>query len=126
VGLYATGLAGLALLVSAPPAAPADQVHFTGETTAGEVLIRDTLQTIAQFAYSSRNCRSVSAVEARILPEDYVPANPQYRLGTGKVVRETWTATLCGEKTRFLISFWPDGKGGTFFGIGYPYPDDAP
>ena len=122
--LFTLGLACTALLASHP--ARADQVHFTGETTASAVLIKDTLQTIAQYGYSLRRCPAPSAVEAKILPTSYVPRNPQYRLGTGTVVREMWNVTLCGEKIRFLVTFWPDGSGGSMFGIGYPYPDDAP
>lgn len=117
-------LIGLGFFVTAP--AQADQVHFQGQTTANATLIKDTLQNILTFAHASKNCRTITAVDATILPPDYLPENPKYRVGVDPVTYEAWSATLCGETVKFLISFWSSVEGGTMFSIGFPYPADAP
>jgi hypothetical protein len=119
-------LALTAILLAAQPAHAQQQFHFTGETTASPVLIHDAMQNVAMYGRAALRCTDITAVESRVLPASYVPGNPQYRIGTGTVVREAWNVTLCGKQVRFLLTFWPDGSGGTMFGIGYPYPDDAP
>jgi hypothetical protein len=111
---------------SATEAASPQQVRFTGRTTADAVLIGDALGNILRFASASRNCQALSAVEASVLPADYVPGDPKYRVGEGKVVYERWDANLCGEVTTFLVHFWPSPQGGTMFSVSYPYPPDAP
>ncbi len=120
---WAARLATLLLATAAP--AHADQVRFTGQTTADGLLIRDALQNILRFAYATRQCTTLTAVEANVL-DAYEPQDPMYRVGSGQITYESWSATLCGETIKFLISFWPSVEGGTMFGIGYPYPPDAP
>ncbi len=115
-----------ASLLCLPAPSQADPVRFTGRTTADARLAKDTLQNILLFSSASMKCDSLSHVEARVIQPGYVPADPKYRVGTGKVVHESWTATLCGKRVKFLISFWGAADGGTDFGIGYPYPPDAP
>lgn len=111
---------------SAAGAAGPQQVHFTGRTTADAVLIRDALGNIMRFAAARDNCSTLSAVEADVLPADYVPADPKYRVGEGRVTYERWDAHLCGRVTRFLVHFWSAPQGGTMFSVSYPYPADAP
>jgi hypothetical protein len=115
---------GVSLVAASP--AWADQVHFTGQTTATPQLIKDTLQNILLFSHTTKKCDTLSAVESTILPKTYVPTDPKYRVGQPPIVYESWYATLCGEQTKFLISFWPSPEGGTMFSVGYPYPPDAP
>jgi hypothetical protein len=104
----------------------ADQVHFNGQTTANDLLIKDTLENILLFARATEKCSSLEAVDAVILPTNYAPSDPHYRAGKGTVTYESWNATLCGKHIKFLISFWPSSEGGTMFAVGYPYPRDAP
>jgi hypothetical protein len=106
--------------------ARAGQVQFTGSTTANQLLIKDTLQNILQFSYTRSKCETLSTVNANVLPKNYVPSDPKYRVGNPPVIYESWSATLCGEQLKFLVSFWPSPEGGTMFGIGFPYPPDAP
>lgn len=114
---------GSGTLCAAP--AMAEQLQFTGQTTANIMLIKDTLRNIQLVGQGQRNCGVISAVDARVLPESYLPPGP-YRVGKGQVVYETWSTTLCGDVVKFLISFWPAPEGGTQFAVGYPYPADAP
>lgn len=106
--------------------ASADQVHFTGETTADASLIKDTLQNIMRYAYAAQGCSAFGAVEASVLPASYKPKDSSTRPEKGKGTYESWTATLCGKPTKLLITFWPADDGGTMFAVGFPYPADAP
>lgn len=116
-------LAGLIMGVAAP--ALADQVHFTGQTRANGVLIKDILQNILRYSSVAEKCSSLTDVEATVL-SGYQPADTRYRVGQGVIIYERWTATLCGKKVNFLISFWPVSGGGSDFALGIPYPSDAP
>lgn len=116
-------IAGSVTLCAAP--AMAEQLRFTGQTTANVMLIKETLRNIQLVGQGQRNCGVISAVDARVLPESYLPTGA-YRVGKGKVVYETWSTTMCGDVVKFLISFWPAPDGGTLFAVGYPYPADAP
>lgn len=120
-----TALLGLALLtfVTGAPAL-ADQVHFTGDTTVDEVVIRDALQTIARVAAARENCGTMSDVEASLLPADYRPPEG-YAVAPAGGHYELWNVTLCGRVVPFLLGFWTPPEGGTMFQIGYPYPAAA-
>ena len=115
---------GPSFLLAQP--ARADQVHFTGTTTASETLIRDTLQTILRTAYLRTRCAALSSVDAAILSPGYRPKDSRYRVGEGKRTYERWSVVLCGKTIKYLITFWPAADGGTMFSIGDPYPPDAP
>ena len=104
----------------------AEQLRFSGQSTADMALIKDTLGHIQVVGQGQRDCGVISAVDASILPEGYSPADSGYRVGQGKVTYESWSATMCGETVKFLISFWPASDGGTMFAVGYTYPSDAP
>ena len=121
---FAIVLGGLATLCASP--VMAEQLRFTGHTTASVVLIKDTLRHIQLVGQGQKNCGRISSVEASVLPDDYLPSDTAYRVGVGRVIYERWSADLCGEAVRFLISFWPSADGGALFAVGYPYPADAP
>jgi hypothetical protein len=112
------------LSVSAAPAM-AEQLRFTGQTTANLQLIKDTLRQIQLIGQSQNGCGVISAVEATVHPKDFQPAKA-YRVGKGQVIYETWSTAMCGSEVKFLISFWPAPEGGMMFAVGYPYPADAP
>lgn len=104
--------------------AMAEQLRFTGQTTANLDLIKDTLRQIQLIGQARNDCGVISAVEAAVHPEDFLP-NEAYRVGEGQVTYETWSTTMCDSKVKFLISFWAAPEGGTMFAVGYPYPADA-
>ncbi len=113
------------ITICATPAM-AEQLRFTGRTTANVVLIKDALRHIQLIGQGQRECGIISAVEASVLPESYSPSEAAYRVGDGPVIYESWSTTMCGDVVKFLISFWPAPDGGTLFAVGYPYPADAP
>ncbi len=117
----------LALLLALGAAMPAraDQVRFTGVTSVDAVVIRDTLQQILTVA-AARGCNQLSAVEARMLPEDYRPADSADRGERPGLRFERWEVTLCGAVVPHLLGFWHPPQGGTMFQIIIPYPADAP
>lgn len=104
----------------------ADQVHFTGATTADVTLIKDALHQILLYSNATEHCPTLEGVEAKILSPTYKPVDAAKRPEAGKGTYESWTATLCGKPVKFLITFWPASDGGTMFAVTHPYPPDAP
>jgi hypothetical protein len=109
-----------------PQPANAEQVRFTGSTTADVTLIKDALHNILLYGVARDECSSLESVEAKILSPSYKPADAATRPEAGKGTYESWTATLCGKPTKVLMTFWPADDGGTMLAITVPYPADAP
>lgn len=101
--------------------AHADQVRFTGRTTADATLIRDTLRNVLVIARARLNRSSTNLVTAEVLPPGYVPVGSKPE-GSAKTTYERWTVALCGNDVPFLIAFWGAPAGGTMFRVGYPFP----
>ena len=104
----------------AVPAAAQQQVRFTGHTTVDAVVIRDSLQQVAQVAAGRERCTELTAVEARVLPADYRPPDPGPAPADARY--ERWDVTLCGRIVPFLLGFWHPSEGGTMFRITHPFP----
>lgn len=118
-------IAATSTLLCAFPA-NAEQLSFTGRTTADIILIKDALRHIQLIGQGERNCGTISAVEATVLPESYSPRKPFPPVAANRVIYESWSANLCGDVVKFLISFWSSDDGGTMFAVTHPYPADAP
>ena len=112
-----------ALALSLP--AFAQQVRFTGDTTANETLLLDTLRTVALLGPGQFNCPTVEAVEAQVLPESFSPPDNENPEGDSPTIYERWDATFCGKSVPLLIAFWPAEQGGMMFRVGLPFPDAA-
>jgi len=54
-------------LVFAASASAQQQVRVTGTSSADQVLIKDTLQTILQFSYSRDGCQTIGEVTPVVL-----------------------------------------------------------
>jgi hypothetical protein len=108
--------------------ASADQVRFTGQTTADQMLAVDTLNTVARLGPARFNCPTVEAVEAQVLPESFIPPGKDNPEGSNPTTYERWDATFCGKVVPLLIAFWPAAEGGMMFRVGLPFPPspDAP
>lgn len=110
-----------ALSLSQP--AFAQQVRFTGETTANETLLVDTLRTVALLGPGRFSCPTVEAVEAQVLPESFSPPGNDNPEGTNPTTYERWDANFCGKIVPLLIAFWPAEQGGMMFRVGLPFPE---
>ena len=117
--------AALSLASMLPTSARADQVRVTGQSTADAILIRDAVQQILRVGAGALECNKLTAVEASVLPDDWRPADPEYRLGPPGTRYERWEATLCDRVVPFLLGFWDAPEGGTMFQVGYPFPAAA-
>ena len=115
----ATGVLGI-LLGTASSAA--EEVRFTGNTTATRQLIGDALHQLVTIADSKLTCTKLEAVVAEVMPRDFRPPGASKVASGGAVTYERWTATLCGQQVAFLVTFWAPPQGGTKFAIGYPFP----
>lgn len=63
------------------------------------------------------NCDQITAIEAQFLS-----VSPRGTGGTPAArmygaVNERWVVNLCGKSVRYLVTFSPDGNGGTFYWI---------
>ena len=67
---YSAAAAAFYVFLAAP--AQADQVRFTGDTTASETLIKDALRNIQLVMLSYNDCPTLERVEASVLT-DYKP-----------------------------------------------------
>ena len=112
-----------ALVLSLP--AYAQQVRFTGDTTANEKLLVDTLRTVALLGPGQFNCPTVDAVEAQVLPESFSPPGKDNPEGSSPTTYERWDATFCGKAVSLLVAFWPAEEGGMMFRVGIPFPEPA-
>lgn len=104
--------AGLILSVTACTSLP----PMKGETKAGETLRADVVRQLTGRAKFSANCAdTIESIQTQILR-----VNP---IGTGNTaaavqygsVDERWVFSLCSQNIPFLVTFTPDGNGGTFF-----------
>jgi len=107
-------------MVHSTPAA----VRVTGNTTANDELLRDTLNNLTNFA-PSFGCDRISTVDTHVFPPDTIPRYASYRVNGDKVIYERWTANFCGKFVKFMVIYISDPNGGTYISIGYPYPRDA-
>ena len=114
-------LFAVAVLAASLPA-HADQVRFTGQTTADQTLLVDTLNTVARLGPARFQCSTVEAVEAQVLPESFSPPGTDNPEGSAPTTYERWDATFCGKVVPLLIAYWPAADGGMMFRVGLPFP----
>jgi len=112
-----------ALALSLP--AYAQQVSFSGDTTATVELLVDTLRTVALLGPGQFDCPTVEAVEAQVLPQSFSPPGNDNPEGSSPTTYERWDATFCGKGVPLLIAFWPAADGGMMFRVGLPFPETA-
>ena len=93
------------------------QVHFTGQTTADVVLIKDVLGTIQLYGQSVTECASIESVSAELLPQWYLPPRPAPE-GKNRARHEKWVVTMCQVPSTFLVTLWkPSGDDGITFAV---------
>jgi len=91
-----------------------------GTTIASPVLARDASRSVAAQAgmQSAKAGVPKGCKDLRIFDTKNV-SRPRDVVQAGKTVKgfweEVWTVLLCGVKVGIPITFWSDGKGGTFF-----------
>ena len=120
---FAKLIVAAAIAVSVP--AHADQVRFTGQTTADQKLLIDTLNTVARLGPARFDCATVEAVQAQVLPKEFVPPGNDKPEGSAPTTYERWDATFCGKVVPLLIAYWPAADGGVMFRVGLPFPESA-
>lgn len=115
-----------AAAAASPDAAALARIGITGQTAAPDA-------EVAQKAYSEAGgfaagiaikCGALKGAEASLMPEGWVPGDPNFRLGPKGARYERWNFDLCGKKVPFLVVFWTD-KGKSDFQVAYPFPADA-
>jgi hypothetical protein len=87
----------------------------TGQTAAGSTLKKDTTRFVTMMAKAQEKCDLIDSIDTEI-----IKINP---VGTGKTPasikygssEERWKVNLCGKQVPYLVTFTPDGNGGTYF-----------
>ncbi|MDD3775519.1 MAG: hypothetical protein PHV08_06135 [Sulfurovaceae bacterium] len=91
------------------------KVLISGESSAGPLLKSDTTRQVSLMAKIQAKCNKVDSISTQI-----IKINP---IGTGKSaaskkygsVDERWSVSLCNKNIPYLVTFTPDGEGGTYF-----------
>jgi len=113
------------LVVVVSASVGADQIRFVGDTTADSTLIHDTVQQLLLVVDGRFHCQQVQLIESEVLPPSYSPPAASRVQTAAKARYERWTATFCGKKVPFLISFWPASDGGSMFSVTHPFPSEG-
>ena len=109
---------------AAKPAGPPPEIEFTGKTDANGPLIWDAMQEVIRFSGHHLKCGQITKVDASILPPDWQPGDPNFRIGPPTTRYERWEVTMCGKTDKFLLGFWNDAKAGVQFSVGHPFPKE--
>lgn len=91
------------------------KVLISGESTTGALLKSDTARQVSLMAKIQAKCNEIDSISTQI-----IKINP---IGTGKSmaskkygsVDERWSVSLCNKNISYLVTFTPDGEGGTYF-----------
>ncbi len=92
----------------------ATTVPISGETKASALLKSDTVSHVSFRAKIETKCDSIESINTEVLK---VNAGTTGNGGVWKQgsVQERWTVNMCGQAIPYLITFTPDGQGGTYF-----------
>lgn len=89
----------------------------SGDSSASPRLKSDAAQMVSLYAKAASKCERVESIQTHVLRVDpAVKANASGAATEGNI-DERWTVRLCGAEMPFLVTFIPDGKGGTFFRV---------
>jgi hypothetical protein len=110
---------------TAPDAAALAKIGISGQTAAPDASIAQAaLNEAGGFAAGeSLKCSDMKGAKAALMPEGWIPADPNFRLGPKGARYERWEIELCGKSVPFLVVFWTD-KGRPDFQVAHPFPAD--
>jgi len=114
-----------AAALAAPDAAALTKIGITGQTAAPDASVAQAaLNEAGGFASGhSLKCSDMKGAKASLMPEGWVPADPNFHLGPKGARYERWEIELCGKSVPFLVVFWTD-KGRPDFQVAHPFPAD--
>ncbi|WP_260295853.1 hypothetical protein [Sedimenticola hydrogenitrophicus] len=90
-------------------------VPVNGKSAAGSALKSDTTKTVVTLAKAYTRCDRVESIQTEILRINPAGPKPLPASSQPGSVDERWTVAICGRKVPVLVTFTPDGQGGTFF-----------
>jgi hypothetical protein len=91
--------------------------RFSGQSVADSRLRADTTVFIIGPTLAATNCKQVDSIQTSIISVDKdLQGN-----AAGKIVKgdtsERWVASACGKTVSFLVTYHPDGQGGSFLAV---------
>jgi hypothetical protein len=91
--------------------------EVSGNSVASPHLKSDTAKMVSTYATAAAKCDRIDSIDVQTLKVDSnVKGNAAGHVTQGNI-DERWTAKLCGQQIPFLVTFIPDGKGGTYMRI---------
>lgn len=107
-----------AIFIAAKGQKPAVSPYFPGETHASPILVRDAMMASFVAATATllagttvKGCKDINLIDMAVTQE---PSNPTDGVGRDPW-KERWTFSVCGNSASSVITFVPDGLGGTSF-----------
>jgi hypothetical protein len=99
-------------------AACASGPKFYGNTVADSRLRNDTSAIVVGVAMAKTKCKTVDSISTSVVsvPKDIQGNSAGKIVGGGDIV-ERWVATACGQTAPFLVTFTPDGQGGSYMSV---------
>ena len=104
----------ISLVLSACASGP----RFSGHTIASAQLRADTSVFVIGIAKAKTGCDHVDSIDTEILsvPND-IQGNKAGIIVGGGDTKERWVATACGKTSSTIVTFTPDGKGGSYMAV---------
>lgn len=94
------------------PAAP-----ISGNSSASARLLADTSNMVVFYVKTQTKCQTVEAIRVEPIRNDQNLKRDDQGVVTQGNIDERWIAKACGQDIPFLITFIPDGKGGSYYRV---------
>lgn len=114
--MHNSSLASVVIL-AAVAGCSASQPRMTGDSVASAKLRKDTLALVEVYALGVTGCQRVDSVETSVVSVSDVIAGNRAGAMTAGTVQERWVALACGRSVSLLVTFTPDGSGGSFISV---------
>jgi hypothetical protein len=93
-------------------------LEVTGQSTATKLLGNDILMHLLPTAQAALGCDRVDSIVTTVLTLPTVEEkNADGVVIRGHGARERWVAGGCGRQVAYLVTFTPDGKGGSYWNV---------
>ncbi len=90
---------------------------FSGQSVASNQLRDDAMQIISAASLGRAGCDKIDSVKTTVLSVKGELKGNSDGMVTEGITTERWVASACGHDIPFLVTFTPDGEGGSFISV---------
>ena len=90
---------------------------FSGESVASKRLRDDAMQIVGPFSLGRTSSKKIDSVKTTVLGVEGELKGNSNGIVTEGVTMERWVASACGQDIPFVVTFTPDGQGGSFIDV---------